>query len=167
MARGRVQPAPPETSEGTPRGSTSADAALEELLKARHKRTDTFHVVLIPRIMTPRWRRLFNKAVDFSFIVSPGSPSWPASMFEPVWVGIVLPFIKHRPWCLKRAPLLVEMGGRLRGLLETGEADAGNLLRKLLLLPRRLDSLPFRVACGVLHLPGPGDPVFPEGGDKG
>ena len=39
-----------------------ADAALEELLKARHKRTDTFHVVLIPRLMTPRWRRLFNKA---------------------------------------------------------------------------------------------------------
>jgi hypothetical protein len=33
-----------------------ADAALEELLKARHKRTNTFHVVLIPRLMTPRWR---------------------------------------------------------------------------------------------------------------
>jgi hypothetical protein len=39
-----------------------ADAVLEEeLLKACHKRTDTFHVVLIPRLMTPRWRRLFNK----------------------------------------------------------------------------------------------------------
>ena len=49
-----------------------ADAALEELLKARHKRTDTFHIVLIPRLMTPRWRRLFNKACDFNFVVSPG-----------------------------------------------------------------------------------------------
>ncbi len=39
--------------------SPVADAALEELLKACHKRTDNFHVVLIPRLMTPRWRCLF------------------------------------------------------------------------------------------------------------
>jgi hypothetical protein len=32
------------------------DAALEELWKTHHKRTDTFHVVLIPRLMAPRWR---------------------------------------------------------------------------------------------------------------
>ena len=48
-----------------------SDAALEELLKAQHKRTDTFHLILIPRLMTPRWRRLFNKACDFTFAVSP------------------------------------------------------------------------------------------------
>jgi hypothetical protein len=29
------------------------DVAIEELLKAQHKRTDTFHVVMIPRLMTP------------------------------------------------------------------------------------------------------------------
>jgi hypothetical protein len=39
-----------------------ADVAIEELLKARHKRTDTFHVVMIPCLMTLRWRRLLNKA---------------------------------------------------------------------------------------------------------
>ena len=42
-----------------------ADATLEELLKACHKQTDTFHVLLIPRLMTPRWRCLFNKACAF------------------------------------------------------------------------------------------------------
>ena len=94
-----------------------ADAALEELLKARHKRTDTFHVVLIPRLMTPRWRRLFNKACDFTFVVSPGSAFWPADMFEPLWVGIVLPFTHRRPWCFKRAPLLVEIGRDLQEVL--------------------------------------------------
>jgi hypothetical protein len=41
-----------------------ADVAWEELLKARHKRTDTFHVLLVPRIMNPRWRRLFHKRSD-------------------------------------------------------------------------------------------------------
>jgi hypothetical protein len=30
-----------------------ADAALEELLKARHKRTNTFHVGVVPRLMAP------------------------------------------------------------------------------------------------------------------
>jgi hypothetical protein len=52
--------------------SPSADTALEELLKVRHKRIDTFHVVIIPRLMTLRWRQLFNKVCDFTFIVLPG-----------------------------------------------------------------------------------------------
>jgi hypothetical protein len=132
-----------------------ADAALEELLKARHKRTDTFHVLVIPCLMTPRWRRLFNKACDFSFVVSPGSSFWPVEMYEPLWVGIVLPFTKHRPCCLRRAPLLVEMGRSLRVVLETCEADAWDHLQKF--------SLPFRVACGVLHVPWPGVPAVPDG----
>ncbi len=49
-----------------------ADAALEELLKSRHKRLDLLHVVLIPRLMAPRWRRLFRKVCDFSCVISPG-----------------------------------------------------------------------------------------------
>jgi hypothetical protein len=130
-----------------------ADAAMEELLKARHKCTDTFHVVLIPRLITPRWRRLFNKACDFTFVVSSGSSFWPADMFGPLWVGIVLPFTHHRPWCFKQAPLLVEMGGDLCKLLETSEADAGHLLRKLLQLLWRVGSLLQRMACRVLHMP--------------
>jgi len=124
-----------------------ADAALEELLKARHKRMDLFHVVVIPRLMTPWWRQLFNKACDFSFIVSPSLLFWPADMFEPLWVGVILPFSHCRPWSLKRAPLLVEMGRDLRVLLEMSEADAGNLLQKLLLLPKRLATLSEHVAC--------------------
>ena len=144
-----------------------ADAALEELLKARHKRTDMFHVVLIPRLMTPRWRRLFHKACDFSFVLSPGCPYWPSDMFEPLWVGILLPFIKHRPWCLKRAPLLLEIGRNLRGVLETGEGNEGDILRQLTLLPRRVDALPFHMACGLLHLPGPGRGEVSDGGAQG
>ncbi|EJK74326.1 hypothetical protein THAOC_04001, partial [Thalassiosira oceanica] len=46
--------------------AAAADAALEELLKARHKRTDTYHVITIPRLMAPRWRKLFNKHVRTS-----------------------------------------------------------------------------------------------------
>ena len=131
-----------------------ADAVLEELLKSRHKRKDLFHVVLMPRLMTPRWRRLFNKACDFTFVVPPNCSFWPAHMFEPLWVGILLPFTHHRPWCLKRAPLLVELGRDLRQMLPSSEEDAGDLLRKLLLLPRRLRAVQGSVARGMLHVPG-------------
>ena len=130
-----------------------ADAMLEELMKARHKRTDNFHIIAVPRLMLPRWRRLFNKVCDFTFEVSPGASVWPTPMFEPLWIGIVLPFTHHRPWCFKRAPVLVEMGRDLRRVLPTSESDAGNILRKLLLLPRRVGPLQERVARGVLHLP--------------
>ena len=131
-----------------------ADAALEELLKARHKRTDTFHVVVVPRLMAPRWRRLFNKACDFTFAVSPGALFWPDDMFEPLHVGIILPFTKHRPWCFKRAPLLVEMGRDLREVLTEGKGDGGDILRKLLNLPGIVAPMSEHMACGVLHVPG-------------
>ena len=130
-----------------------ADAALEEPLKARHKRTDTFHVVVIPRLMAPRWRRLFNKACDFIFVVSPGALFWPHDMFEPLHVGIILPFTNHRPWSFKRAPLLVEMGRDLREVFDKGESDGGDILRKLLSLPRIVAPMSERMACGVLHVP--------------
>jgi len=131
-----------------------ADAALEELLKARHKRTDTFHVVVVPRLMAPRWRRLFIKACDFTFAVSPGALFWPNDMFEPLHVGIILPFTKHRPWCFKQAPLLVEMGRDLHEVLAEGKGDGGDILRKLLNLPRIVAPMSEHMACGVLHVPG-------------
>jgi hypothetical protein len=144
-----------------------ADAALEELLKARHKRMDFFHVVVITRLMTPWWRQLFNKACDFSFIVSPSTLFWSADMFEPLWVGVILPFSHCKPWSLKRAPLLVEMGRDLQSLFEMSEADARNLLQKLLLLPKRLAPLSEHMACSVLHIPWPGTHQIPDSSDTG
>ncbi len=74
-------------------------------------------------------------------------------MFEPLWVGVVLPFTHHRPWCFKQATLLVEMGRELRRMLKNSEEDARDLLQKLLKLPGRVATLSRRVAYGVLHVP--------------
>ena len=60
-----------------------------------------------------------DKACDFLFVISPGCAYCLSDMFKPVWVGILLPFVKHRPWCLKRAPLLLEVGRELRSVLQT------------------------------------------------
>ncbi len=131
-----------------------ADAALEELLKARHKRSDTFHIILIPRLMTPRWRRLYHKVVDFSCEIPAGSPYWPSHMFEPLWLGIVLPFTNHRPWQLKRAPLILEMEREMRQMLRAGGIDGGwHILRKLWTLNSRLSKVSPDVARQVLRLP--------------
>lgn len=129
-----------------------ADAMLEELLKARHKRTDTFHIIVVPRLMAPRWRRLFYKVSDLHFVVPPGASFWPTNMLEPLWIGIVFPFISHRPWSLQRAPLMVELGRELREVCKEGDLAAGPLLRKLFKLPRRLARLSPSVARGVLHM---------------
>jgi hypothetical protein len=130
-----------------------ADAMLEELLKARHKRTDTCHLIVIPCLMSPRWRRLFHKVVDVSFVVDPGVSFWPAIMFEPLFVGIIFPFIRHRPWALKRAPLMVEVGRELRQVYKEGDVIGGRVLLKLLKLAKRLDSVQASVALGLLHMP--------------
>ena len=142
-----------------------ADAVLEELLKARHKRTDTTHIIVIPRLMAPRWRRLFHKAVDMSFVVDPGISFWPTDMFEPLFVGVLLPFIPHRPWSLKRAPLMVELGRQLRQVCKEGNFLAGRILRKLLLLPRKLACMPAGVALRMLHMPR--EENIPSGGVEG
>eukprot|EP00804_Cyclotella_cryptica_P003455 CCRYP_002101-RA/>CCRYP_002101-RA protein AED:0.38 eAED:0.31 QI:0/0/0/0.8/0.5/0.4/5/0/1035 len=128
----------------------AADAALEQLLQARHKRTDTSHIIAIPRLLAPRWQRLFHKAVDVSFSIPPGTSFWPTNMFEPLWVGIVLPYHRFSPWQLSQAPLMVDMGRKLHKVCSASEADAGHILRKLCKLPRRLATLQERVVRGVL-----------------
>ncbi len=87
------------------------------------------------------------------FVVSPGALFWPDDMFKPLHVSIILPFTIHRLWSFKRAPLLVEMGRDLREVLLKGEGDGGNILRKLLKLPRLVAPMSERMACSVLHVP--------------
>ncbi|KAL3780370.1 hypothetical protein ACHAWO_009694 [Cyclotella atomus] len=113
----------------------AADAALEELLKARHKRFDTTRIVVIPRLMTPCWRRLFHKVADCCFTVAPGTSFWPTDMYEPLWVAVVLPYHKHSPWQLGRAPLMADLGRKLHRMCSDSEAGAGHFLRKLCKLP--------------------------------
>jgi hypothetical protein len=44
-----------------------ADVGLEECMKAVHKRTDAFHMFLIPRLYSPLWTCMFYKLSDLVF----------------------------------------------------------------------------------------------------
>ena len=133
-----------------------ADVALEEALKATHKRSDAFHVFLIPRLCTTRWLRMFYKLCDFTFALSVQSPHWPSAMHEPLFVGISLPLCRYPPWTLRGTPLLVDMERQLREVLRAGKGDGRDILRELLRTPGRLSSVPEHVARGVLRMPGNG-----------
>ena len=132
-------------------------AALEDLLKARHKRAYTFHFVVNHWLVRPRLRRLFNKACDFTLAVSPSHAVWTVAMYIPVWIGIFLPFTHPISWSLNTSPVLVDLGGRLHGVLKTREGDGENILRKLLPLLTCLFAVSTRVRCQMLHMSGAGE----------
>jgi hypothetical protein len=74
-------------------------------------------------------------------------------MFEALFVGVLFLFSQHRPWCLKHAPLMVEVGQQLREVLKEGDVIGGRILSKLFKLSRKLDTVLASVALGFLHMP--------------
>ena len=75
----------------------AADVVMEEVGRSRLKRPQCFHIVVVPRLMTGRWRRLMGRATDFYFVLN-WEDSWPLSTnFEPLLVFICLPYRSHSP----------------------------------------------------------------------
>ena len=142
-----------------------ADVALEEALKARHKRQDATHIFLIPMLYSPQWIRLFYKMCDVVFHIPVGTSNWPSAMHESLFVGITFPYLSHRPWTVRGTPLLVELGRQLRRLWATSERDAGDCVRELLRTAKRLPTMSQPVASRVLSLSGEGD--IQGGGNAG
>ena len=55
------------------------------------------------------------KAADFVFEVPAGQSFWGADMHEPLLFALfVFPFIRSKPWQLRSAPKLLELGRELR-----------------------------------------------------
>jgi hypothetical protein len=128
----------------------AALVAIEELRKARIKRQESLHVFVCPRLMKPEWFRQLYKASDIVFDVPVGCSCWPASMFEPLIIGVVFPFISAPPWQLRATPKMFKLGWQLRRVWVGEDVDAGHLLRKFLLEYERIRSMPPDVVRRVL-----------------
>jgi hypothetical protein len=104
--------------------------ALEELGDARLKRHDILRgVVLVPALLRPEWFRRFRRTVDFYFFVPAGSiPAWPASMHEPLTIGVFLPLLRFSPWDWKRVKFLVSFSLSLSAMYKEGDPSAGSVL---------------------------------------
>ena len=125
--------------------------ALEELRRSRHKSDRSTHVVVIPRLFTTEWRKQLHKAADLVLTLPAGHPAWPADMYEPLTIAISFPFVSHRPWQLRRAPKLVELGNTLQGVWKSDPESEGPLLRELWNFQRTVENLSPSMASSLLY----------------
>jgi len=129
----------------------AADAALEELRKARLKRRQSTHLFLVPRLATTLWLKQLNKACDLVIYLPNHFSFWPSSMHEPLVLGVCYPYLHHRPWQLRGSPKLFALGREMRTLLKDPEVDAGSVLLKLHAFCRRLPSMQKDVVWSLLQ----------------
>jgi hypothetical protein len=84
----------------------AADVVGEQLGEAIYKGPYSTHLVVVPRLMTGRWRRTLAKELDFWIEIPAGAPFWPSEMHEPLMLFVSLPLCRHPPWTLKGTPFL-------------------------------------------------------------
>jgi hypothetical protein len=110
----------------------AADVAVEQLSFSRHKRPDLIHVFICPHLMTQRWRKRLYKISDVLFNIPVGAQEdlWSADMYEPLVVGLILPFLSVSPWFRRYTPSVLDLECQLRRMWTSPEGDAGHLLRQ-------------------------------------
>ena len=121
-ARGTYLWAPPPAA---------ADIAVEYMARAIHKRSNSTHVFLCPRLQTARWLRVLAKATDLMLRIPPGTPVWSAEQHEPLILAISFPLSRDKPWKHGGTPHCVHSGKVLQGLWNSDFGRTGPLLCEL------------------------------------
>jgi len=129
------------------------DVVVEQLGEARHKRPWSTHVVVIPRIMTGRWRGNMIKETNFWVEIPAELPFWEADRYEPLTLLLAFPLLDRQPWNIIRTPLLDELSRELRKMWKQGDERSRSFLRELLLWARKLRIMPAGMVWTVLHRP--------------
>ena len=145
----------------------AADAAIEELRKARTKRRQSLHVLLIPRMFLPLWLKQLHKACDLIIYIPPLFNFWNHLMNEPLCIGFCFPFLKHRPWQLRRTPKLLAVAREVHQMCKKDKMDPRSLLRKLVRLARRFPTLQDDDVRKMLYFGKPPELPHHEGGVSG
>ena len=125
--------------------------AVEELRRARHKRQQSRHLFIIPRLMAPTWRKHLHKAADLILTLKPGHKAWPIEMLEPLTLAFIFPFIRQQPWQLRGSVQLLALGRELSRVWNGDGGREGPLLRELWSYQERLESMPSKLASKLLY----------------
>ena len=128
----------------------AGEAAVEELRRARHKRQDSHHLFIIPRLMEPTWRKHLHKAADLILSLKPGHKAWPVHMHEPLTIAFIFPFIRQKPWQLRGSIQLLALGRALSGVWAGNPGSEGLILRELWSYQVRLENMPTKLASKLL-----------------
>jgi len=140
----------------------AADAALEELRKARLKRRESTHIVIIPRLATTLWLKQANKACDLVIHLPNHFSFWSQQMHEPLVIAICYPYLEHRPWQLRGTPKMFESSRKLRRLLSDPEVDARSVLFKFHSLCKRLPTMQESMVRNLLYFQSGGKVLCPS-----
>jgi hypothetical protein len=122
----------------------AAEVVVEQLGKAIMKRPESMHLIIVPRLMTGRWRRHLGHGTDGYFKLDCQFVWDLKDQFEPVLIYVCLPYVSSRPRLSERGELLDEFRGALpKGDMPSLSARRGWIvLRKLSLDARKLCSMP-------------------------
>lgn len=141
----------------------AAQVAVEQLRRARLKREGSTHIMILPRLMTPEWRRQLFRVSDLCLEL-PFDNIWDkAGQHEPLTLAIVFPFLSHSPWQLKRSQAFLAMGNVLRRLWKEDQVTTGSILHKLFVIQRSLSDLSPGVVRKMLQGPGEFGLLHPSG----
>ena len=127
----------------------AADVVAEQVGEARHKHPLSCHIIVVPRLMTGRWRRLMTRQTDFNTTIPTGAYFWGHREFEPLTMFLYLPLISCRPWSLQGSNLLASLDWELRSVRE----DGGELLRELLFCTWKFSGMQEGMVWEMLHRP--------------
>jgi len=87
----------------------AAEVVVEQLAKACHKRPQSMHLVLVPKLMTGRWRRRLTRACDGYFVIPIGTDLWQLNQCEGLLMFVCFPFLSHSPRFTERDALLAKL----------------------------------------------------------
>jgi hypothetical protein len=114
----------------------AATAGVEWMASSIHKRSDSTHVFVVPRLMTAWFYRVLSKACDLIFTVPIDSDVWDANQFEPLLIGLYLPLSSNAPWRHKGTPRVDEVLRSVSKVWKESFERASPILRKFLVKSR-------------------------------
>ena len=126
--------------------------AVEQIRRARLKRQESTHIVIIPRLFTSKWRKQLRRVADLTLELPFLNNTWTQSeQHEPLTLAFIFPFLHSKPWQLKRSPAFLGVGRLLRSLWSESPQSLGTLLRQLCVCSETLGSMQEDVVRKVLQ----------------
>jgi hypothetical protein len=138
--------------------------AVEQLRRARVKRQNSTHIVVVPRLFTSIWRKQLYKVADLLIELPFIDGIWEKDeQHEPLTLAFVFPFLSFSPWQLKRSTSFLGMGRFLRQMWEQETLSTGFVLCQFFQWARDLASMPEGVVWKMLRSPEESGFLHPSG----
>ena len=104
--------------------------ALEQFCKVKDIFPNSQYVFVCPESMTGYWRKILGKIMDTIFTFKASCCVWYESMYEPLTVAFVKPFLLSSPWKVRFLPAVNRWGKQLFQMQWNGSQQFQNHMHK-------------------------------------